>query len=659
FYLTLDQKFQRLTDLRSFLSDLAAYFNEKLCSSNYISVEFSKETRKLWASMIEIISSLEKNATDAGKLASTTFHVMFLQFGLSLFKDPKVGAENLKELRSIYEHANKKAEDSEQLRWTDVIIDLILSLLSQGDKSNRHIVTKVFIHLCPYLTSENIHQMLAVLNPNSKNPLMVVNQEADNEDSDEDREGAENGESDDDKESSEEELEKDVGDETSEDESSDESDVDMSDDNVGDDTDYDKLRAEVRSALGNDAALTDTESVDLDDMNEEEGKHLDEKLSEAFRSIKQQQQKRIALEEKDLSVFRLKVLDLIEVWTRTEPELSVLLDVISVVLMLLENTIKGSADAELVTKLKAFIKKVTSVKKYKFNENLDHSLLVQLVETITSREDKTQSVYIAMSSEIIECCTFIFKVSSRENCNMEETHEKLVDVYRNLLKECFLTSNSIVPIGLFHSILGLTWNDSITLVEDIAGIAFSDKLRPFQRCQALKLLEVYFRNKRQLTEEYMISNKKKLKAITKKVIDNGLSELKSNYSDKLYFQFVQTKSAIKKSVATKIEWPSVEQDLQQMRLASLKKGKSNSTQPNKKRKMDESTTMETENASDVEDDQEMTQEENASGGQLKRKKRNNRILTKKERKIRRAKESSKGMDEVFNFSSFSKKLVKR
>ncbi|XP_022197782.2 uncharacterized protein LOC111054956 [Nilaparvata lugens] len=644
-YLALDQKCQRLTDLRTILSDLAGYFNEKLCSSNFISVEFSKETRKLWTDMMRIISSLENNATDAGKLASTTFHVMFLQFGLSLFKDPKIGAENLKELKSIYEHASRKAEDNDQLRWTDVIIDLILSLLSQGDKSNRHIITKVFIHLCPYLTSENVHQMLAVLNPNSKNPLMVVNQEAD---SDEEYDG------DEDKESTEEK------DETSGDESpSDESDVDMSGDDIEDDTNYDKLRAELRTALGNDATLTDTESVDLDDMNEDEGKHLDEKLSEAFRFVKQQQQKRVALEEKDLFVFRLKVLDLIKVWTKTEPELSILLDVISVVLMLLETTIKGNADAELVAKLKAFIKTVTSVKKYKLTEKLDESLLVQLVETITSRDDKTHSVYISMSSEIIECCTFIFKVTLREN--MEETHEKLVAVYRNLLTECFLTSNSIVPIGLFHSILSLTWNDSITLVEDITSIAFNDKLRPFQRCQTLKLLEAYFRNKRQLTEQYMTSNKKKLRKITNEIINNGLSELENNYSDKLYFKFVQTKSAIKKCVVSKIEWASVESDLQQM---WQKKGKSSSKStsqpPNKKRKTeDRSEPMETDNESDK--DEERTSKGNTtSNGQMKKKKkkRNNRILTKKERKLRRAKESSKGMDKVFNFSAFSNKLVK-
>jgi len=70
-----------------------------------------------------------------------------------------------------------------------------------------------------------------------------------------------------------------------EDEESEEEEEENEDDEMEDleDTAADKIRAAVRSALGTGAEVSDTESIDVDDISEEEGQRLDEALSQAFK----------------------------------------------------------------------------------------------------------------------------------------------------------------------------------------------------------------------------------------------------------------------------------------------------------------------------------------------------------------------------------------
>lgn len=55
-----------------------------------------------------------------------------------------------------------KSIESEEPHWTEVVIDLLLSLLSNNNHFHRNVISKIFIYLCPHLTSQNIHQILKV-----------------------------------------------------------------------------------------------------------------------------------------------------------------------------------------------------------------------------------------------------------------------------------------------------------------------------------------------------------------------------------------------------------------------------------------------------------------------------------------------------------------
>lgn len=57
------------------------------------------------------------------------------------------------------------------------------------------------------------------------------------------------------------ESDKDDSEYNNDEKSSEEGDIDMSEDDIDEDTDYDKLRATIRDAVGNDGALTDTVSI--------------------------------------------------------------------------------------------------------------------------------------------------------------------------------------------------------------------------------------------------------------------------------------------------------------------------------------------------------------------------------------------------------------
>lgn len=47
----------------------------------------------------------------------------------------------------------------------------------------------------------------------------------------------------------------------------------------------DRIRSAVRSALGIGGEVSDCESIDVDDISEEEGKRIDEALSQAFKGM--------------------------------------------------------------------------------------------------------------------------------------------------------------------------------------------------------------------------------------------------------------------------------------------------------------------------------------------------------------------------------------
>lgn len=91
------------------------------------------------------------------------------------------------------------------------------------------------------------------------------------------------------------------------------------------------------------------ESVDIDDMDEEEGRRLDKALSEAFSMLKgpktNRKSKKQLKDDRILMHFRIRAIDLLEIYLKsehvgTEASLSSYIDIMLVLFSLLEFCIR-------------------------------------------------------------------------------------------------------------------------------------------------------------------------------------------------------------------------------------------------------------------------------------------------------------------------------
>ena len=119
----------------------------------------------------------------------------------------------------------------------------------------------------------------------------------------------------------------------------------MMEDEEEEETITDKFRLALRSALTGNGNDTDAESVDMDDMDVEEGEKLDSALADAFRLLQQNKKskkvsKKDKMADEALLHFRMRVLDLVDIYLKHNPKLVICLEIVMFVFDLLPLAIK-------------------------------------------------------------------------------------------------------------------------------------------------------------------------------------------------------------------------------------------------------------------------------------------------------------------------------
>jgi len=164
-----------------------------------------------------------------------------------------------------------------------------------------------------------------------------------------------------------------------------ESESDISENEDEDETMTDKLRMALHQALGDAAMQTDDEDIDVDQIGEEEGKRLDESLAAAFKIFRENQQARSKKQGKTSQVlmhFRARVIDLLHIYLDVCPSMAVTLDMIVPLFTLLEFCIKDPHQEPLIHRIRACLKKLSTVKKFKDTTNVDDTLLTTVLKVI-------------------------------------------------------------------------------------------------------------------------------------------------------------------------------------------------------------------------------------------------------------------------------------
>ncbi|KAM6911475.1 myb-binding protein 1A-like protein [Lycodopsis pacificus] len=287
---------------------------------------FSPEQRQAWDSMLESVETLKKKAKKGPTAESGAFQQVFLLVGMHLFKAPEELLDIMRDLQSCVDMAQeKKAKKKEQGQeegpaWVEVMVEILLSLLSQASRHIRQVCKAVFSSICPHVTAAALTGILEVLDPEKDDEedgaLFVTDdnkaqKKNANEDDDEEMDDKSDG-SDDDSDEDGEAMEEDEEDEEEDEEEEGELEEGVVDQN---------FRLELMKVLQQQNALaTEDDGSSDEDLDDDAMIELDKGLSALFSEQKKKTQakkdeKTKMQKEKTLvRDFKIKVLDLVEVF---------------------------------------------------------------------------------------------------------------------------------------------------------------------------------------------------------------------------------------------------------------------------------------------------------------------------------------------------------
>ncbi|XP_015516258.2 myb-binding protein 1A-like protein [Neodiprion lecontei] len=494
FYRALDLKLAKLNDLRSILSSLVHYIDSKVFSKKKLELRtpLTEAATNVWKEMMAMIKKLENNPEI--EQAVPIFHTMELHMGLQLFSEPEMGINSIQELHSCFERIERKTKkkSEEEPEWVEVVVDLMLSLLSRSSHLLRSLVGCVFPHICPMLTASSIHQILDILDPkNNTNPLSLKkDDDSSSDESSEDEDTVENGDVEEEEDQDEESIE------TGEEENSDSDSENYSDEEEDeDDTVNDKLRMAVQQALGNAMAETDDEDIDVDQINEEEGHQLDSALANAFKLLRESRRnkkKKPGKNAQALTHFRVRVVDLLEIYLDSNPSMALTLNILLPLVALLEFSIKDQHQKPLQHRVRSCLKRLSNVKKFSSIDDVTSDLLADILRALIDKGSRSAPVYHEMGDKLTESCTFLVRCSQQ----ISAKDDQIQNIYTEILRTFFKKRDCVLPPMLFKSVLNLQWIGNWQLAPLLVEFAFDNEIRPFRRNQALELLDIFYHNNR-------------------------------------------------------------------------------------------------------------------------------------------------------------------
>lgn len=153
----------------------------------------------------------------------------------------------------------------------------------------------------------------------------------------------------------------------------------------GDEALTDRLRIAVHRALGDAAIKTNEEDIDVDEINDDEARRLDKSLAAAFKILRVNRQVRNKKQEKTdqtLTHFRIRVIDLLDIYLETCPSMSIIVDMIVPLFSLLEFCIKDPHQKPLEHRVRSCLKKLAAIRKFNDITNVDNNLLTIVLKVI-------------------------------------------------------------------------------------------------------------------------------------------------------------------------------------------------------------------------------------------------------------------------------------
>uniref|UniRef100_A0A182VRI0 Myb-binding protein 1A n=1 Tax=Anopheles minimus TaxID=112268 RepID=A0A182VRI0_9DIPT len=554
FFHSLEHRHSKLSNERAFLLETVRHLDETLRAHGVKSLRtpLTDEQMNCWHKMFATVTTEPSDKKKSKKRSSTqevtaggdtqcdtVFHILLMHMGLHLFNDPEVACSSILELECVMKRIDEKMKQRRQTingeakggssnksksaeehtndhepsepEWIEVVVDLFLNLLSQ----NSHLLRKVIGHLFPHLSSEitlpALNQILSVINLKDKSNPLTVN--------DEDENASETEEVDEEEKDS--ELE-DVG-EDSDVESNDDQKPEADDDEEEDDDDElmgdeeeeenitDTMRQAIQTALGGANPETDTESIDLDELDEEQGRRMDEALAAAFRAFRKskpsRKRKGPTKAEKQMDTvlihFRMRVLDLIDAYLKHEPDMLLCLELMQYIFEMLPVGLREESKyGAILSRYRHIFNTLIRIKKFKQAagsvrvDRLEQMLrdLIEKVAKGVAFPDRNQ--YLLKACHFIVICS---QVLTEQTDNGPNAVDKM---FGELLAEFITNRNPSLAFGVFQSLFRLQWCGVWHLVDKLVdgGLKVSS-VRVIRRIQTLQLMRKLLRNRRLLNSD--------------------------------------------------------------------------------------------------------------------------------------------------------------
>ncbi|KAJ6625239.1 Myb-binding protein 1A, partial [Pseudolycoriella hygida] len=403
----------------------------------YLREPLTSEAIQSWKKMFDYVTS-PPNKMDQ-KLDSI-FRVMFMFMGLQLFREPETAQLAIVDLEKCMENVNKKKVNARRSKNVD----------EHEQPQWIEVIVDIFLHLLSQNTKFSkfvVNTLFSHLCPSLT--LTAVNQIL--------------------------------------------SVLDMSIANPLS-TANDQLRNALSTVLGIDG---DTDSVDLDDMTEEEAARLDKGLSAVFQSMKKSNPNKKSKKERTIATtvmhFRIRVLDLVEIYVnvKSPPSMEICLEIMLALFGMVELCVE-TEQKQLSERIDKVLTKLLAVRHFENVENVNEDHLHKILDALIQRKVNPAAIetYNKLLSKSLTFIVSNLHLAAQQNGSV-------VSAITNYATQFLNTRNPTMSFTLLKDIFHLRWIGIWLIGVAMAEHGFDStkqRPRPLRRMQLFELLGQLYKN---------------------------------------------------------------------------------------------------------------------------------------------------------------------
>uniref|UniRef100_H2Z4S9 Uncharacterized protein n=1 Tax=Ciona savignyi TaxID=51511 RepID=H2Z4S9_CIOSA len=392
--------------------------------------QLDDQLQQIWSKTMDYVAELAKlkNAKTSNSSEATALQLLLLHVGLQLISfNPQVQSSAVDVLEDLHiivdgrfhHKPTSKKCDEDQPHWVDVIVEILLTMMSQGSHSVRMVAEQVFRLISAHLTTSSLNLMTNVLKLKSED---LMKDEEDKED-DDDNEEEEEEKKENEVESDSSEEEDDSDDKSSEDEG----DVD------------EEFKKRIKEALGGAAASSEESDVQEsnaessdDEFSDDAMMRIDPLLSDIFKQRKLSRKATKKNNRMQVTHFQLRCLDLLESFiTRQNTTNPLVLDLVLPLLELVESSSKDP-EKEVLAERATVILRVKLCKMKGYPRSLQEDVIDRCHDNIGKALKKCYSASggVFLSQLVSHCCLFYLRVLSGNQPTDKSSSSGAVDVDR-------------------------------------------------------------------------------------------------------------------------------------------------------------------------------------------------------------------------------------